>query len=788
MKCKKVLFTLAPVCCAMIIATGCSQSPEKLLAAANKYHDKKQYKEAAILYQKVLIKDKTNAEAYYREGLNAIDQGQFREAVGALRRAIDLKPSNADAEMKLAEIYLAAYSRDPKRFKSILPEIRDLDAKILQHDAHSFNGLKLQGLLELTDKNYDKALAAFAKANKVTPYSRDLIGWYAETLVQVQRNDEAVELVKDMLARDKTWGPGYDFLFVMYNREKQPGKAEQILREHVQNNPANGAAIGNLANFLLGSNRYSDAEAIARKVLEDKKNFPSGHEFVGDFYVRAKKYDQALAEYELGQKEDPSNALKYQEREVQLHAFTGKTDLSLRQAKDLASKNPKDLSANEMYASLLLQNGNSTDAKKSLEELKKLAVNNPGDPVLHLDLARAYFGINDRDKALAEAMEAQRAEEKGTKRSSILLPARIVMARIYEDRGEHAKAMEQTEAVLAAQPSNPDAMLIRDRALIGTNEVDKAQPELETLVTRYPKMNEARLQLGSLYSNQKQFDKATQQFTAVANATPPDIRGFIGIQSVKMAMGKGGEAVQAMQDLVNKNPTMLAYRFELANFEATAANMEAAKNPDNSKKWLQAAADNYKEILKTTANPAEVWLRLGITQRRLGQVEPALASFEQAGYANPKNTAAFLNQALLYDDLGRKKEAGSAYNSVLALDSENAVALNNLAFLNADTGANLDQALTFAQRAQKKAPNSAEVSDTLGYVYYRKDLNGEALRIFRQIVSDHPQNATYRFHLAMALLKEGDKKGALDEAQKALANASQADQQNKIRSFVNQIG
>src|ERR1700742_4522343 len=127
MKGKKVLFTLAPVCCAMILATGCTQSPEKLLAAANKYHDKKQYKEAAILYQKVLIKDKTNAEAYYRQGLNAIDQGQYREAVGALRSAVDLKPRNADAEMKLAEIYLSAYTRDPQKFKSILSEIQDLD-------------------------------------------------------------------------------------------------------------------------------------------------------------------------------------------------------------------------------------------------------------------------------------------------------------------------------------------------------------------------------------------------------------------------------------------------------------------------------------------------------------------------------------------------------------------------------------------------------------------------------------------------------------------------------------
>ena len=48
--------------------------------------------------------------------------------------------------------------------------------------------------------------------------------------------------------------------------------------------------------------------------------------------------------------------------------------------------------------------------------------------------------------------------------------------------------------------------------------------------------------------------------------------------------------------------------------------------------------------------------------------------------------------------------------------------------------------------------------------------------------------STHAFHLAMALLKEGDKQGAKDEAQKALQSSSQPEQQSKIRTFVNQIG
>jgi tetratricopeptide (TPR) repeat protein len=255
-----------------------------------------------------------------------------------------------------------------------------------------------------------------------------------------------------------------------------------------------------------------------------------------------------------------------------------------------------------------------------------------------------------------------------------------------------------------------------------------------------------------------------------------------------MGTGKGEEAIQVMQDLVTKNPTVLPYRYELANFQAALAGQIWNTNAAKSKELLQSAADNYKEILKTTANSAEVWLRLGVMQRQLGQFDTSLASFEQAGDADPKNVSAFLNQALICDALGKKKEGIESYNKVLAIDPDNALALNNLAMMTAEGGANLDQAMTWAERAKKRAPDNADISDTLGYVYFRKNLNGEALRIFRQISQDHPQNPTFHLHLAMALLKEGDKKAARDEAGKALQLAPTADEKNKINSFVSQIG
>jgi len=772
--------------CALVLLAGCSQSPEKLLTAANKYHQNKKYQEASILYRKVILKDKTNAEAYYREGLNLLDQAKVSEAASYLRRAVDLRPSNTDAAVKLSEIYLAAYSQDPKKFRTLLSDVRDLDKKILLQKADSFDGLRIEGLLQIADKQYDKAVVALARANQINPHARNLVSWYAEALVANNNLPQAMSLMEDMVTNDKTFGPGYDFLFLQHGRAGERDKAEAVLRERVKNDPKNPVGYQNLASYLLASNRTAEAETLMRQILGDK-SFTNGHELVGDFYVRAKKYDQALAEYQQGEKEDSKNSVKYQERIVALHAYSGRTDQASQMAKELAEKNPKNLSASEMYASLLLQSGNTADATKSLAELKKLAANNPTDPVLHLDLARAYFGLNDRDKALSEALEAMQTERKTNPRVGVIVPARIVAARVYADRGLYPKAMEQANMALSMQPGNPDASLIRARALIGINDMEKALPELEELVKKFPQMNDARLQLGGLYLAQRQYDKAEEQFQVVSKATPPDIRGFLGIQTVRLATGKSAQAVQAMQDLVDKNPTNVAYRYQLANFQGTAASMGRASNSTHSQQLVQQAADNYKEILKTTPKSADVWLRLGVMQRDLGQFDASLASFEQAASADPNNAQAFLNKALLLEATGKKTEAHDAYNKVLVLQPENALALNNLAYLNADSGKNLDQAMTFAQRAKQKAPDNPDVSDTLGYVYYPKNLNSEALRIFRQNVQDHPQNSMFHFHLAMALLKQGDKEGARQEATKALTNAV-PEQQDKIRSFVNQIG
>src|SRR6185437_8433534 len=149
----------------------------------------KKFKEASILYQKAIAEDKTNEEAYYREGLNLLDDHQPFQAMGFLRRAVDLKPDNTDAAVKLSEIYLAVYASDTRKYRSMLDDVRDLSDKISAHAPNSFQSDRIKGLIALADHDTQKALDLFAKGNQLKPHAPELVGWYAETLVATQHRD-----------------------------------------------------------------------------------------------------------------------------------------------------------------------------------------------------------------------------------------------------------------------------------------------------------------------------------------------------------------------------------------------------------------------------------------------------------------------------------------------------------------------------------------------------------------------------------------------------------------------
>ena len=136
---------------------------------------------------------------------------------------------------------------------------------------------------------------------------------------------------------------------------------------------------------------------------------------------------------------------------------------------------------------------------------------------------------------------------------------------------------------------------------------------------------------------------------------------------------------------------------------------------------------------------------------------------------------------------GKNAEAQKQYERVMAIEPRAAVAANNLAWIYAESGGNLDVALQLAQAAKAQLPSQPEINDTLGWIYYKKGLTTLALGPLSQAVDKGPKVAAYQFHLGMALAKNGETDKARTALQAALAIdpsfAGAADARKTLASF-----
>lgn len=88
----------------------------------------------------------------------------------------------------------------------------------------------------------------------------------------------------------------------------------------------------------------------------------------------------------------------------------------------------------------------------------------------------------------------------------------------------------------------------------------------------------------------------------------------------------------------------------------------------------------------------------------------------------------------------------------------NAVLLNDLAWLYGETKD--DRAIEFAEKAHKLAPESAAITDTLGWLLVRGGKTEKGLELLRKAHAGAPEQHDIGYHLAVALVRTGDKAGA----------------------------
>jgi Flp pilus assembly protein TadD len=169
----------------------------------------------------------------------------------------------------------------------------------------------------------------------------------------------------------------------------------------------------------------------------------------------------------------------------------------------------------------------------------------------------------------------------------------------------------------------------------------------------------------------------------------------------------------------------------------------------------------------------------------MDRIDAAIAEFRLAKHLLPDRESVVASTlALCLDSAGRLEEAEREYQAAIRIDPNNAVSLNNLAYLLSQHGGDLDLALTYVKRAAQLMPQLPEVSDTLGTIYLAHGMNGAALDVFRQMLKRSHGNAE---HMATRLAERGLRDVVLADLMAALERHGSKEEDLAIGEIIRKL-
>ena len=244
---------------------------------------------------------------------------------------------------------------------------------------------------------------------------------------------------------------------------------------------------------------------------------------------------------------------------------------------------------------------------------------------------------------------------------------------------------------------------------------------------------------------------------------------------------------------------LIALDFKANNTAAAKAKIEARLKTDKSLDVLLLAARTYwaaqdfgsaETVLRQAidADPSLLtsYAMLGQLYVAQKKLEQARVEFDNLASKQTKPVGALTMSGIILEAQGKRDLAKKKYEDALAVDSRAVIAANNLAWLYADAGENLDTALQLAKTATSVAPESHEIIDTLGWVYLKKQQANLAIPLFESCIEKAPGNASYHYHLGLAYLQTGDTKRGRAALERALTTGANAEATADIRRLLSQ--
>jgi tetratricopeptide (TPR) repeat protein len=159
--------------------------------------------------------------------------------------------------------------------------------------------------------------------------------------------------------------------------------------------------------------------------------------------------------------------------------------------------------------------------------------------------------------------------------------------------------------------------------------------------------------------------------------------------------------------------------------------------------------------------------------RKRGRAAEGLAAIERGLGVFDDDPQLLYAQALALERMDRIDDAVSGLRRLLALDPDNADALNALGYTLADRTGHYEEAHALIERANQLKPDNPAILDSLGWVLHKLGRSNEALQYLRRSFAMQP-DAEVAAHLGEVLWLQGER----DEARTVWQQGSEIDADN----------
>ena len=769
--------------CSLVLG-ACQDDGEKVeghLSRGSAYLESQDYPAAIIEYKNVLQIDPNNAAAHWGLVKGYLADQQLQAGFWELRETVRLDPDNNDARAQLSQLLLLG---------------GDPDEALLQADELISRGgerghLHRAQALDRLERT-DEALEEYELAIAATPEDSAPVAIYAQALSRHGDREAAERYFRKLVEMAPRVSSYTSLAAFLAQDQARDVEAEQIFLDATRLAKAEELVFvhQNVATFYFQRERFDEATAYLERVIPTvDKPVPLIY-LLARLHVAQGNSEKADALIEQATRIDPADPVPYLTLSGHL-GRRGDVSGSLAAAEKALEIDPDMQDAKLRVAEITVDVGyRDGDAEKiqrgqqMVEEV--LAVGTPSASALMvmakihlaqqkideaiegmraaLELdpasAQAHFILGTALSAKGEGAGARTELARALEIDPGLIEARRVLARVHASLGEHEYAVEEARGYLAAVPDSTQTRILLAQSLVILRRMDAAISELNS-IPEAERNADVLYALGRVHLGMGN-DREAREYLIKANELKPThhdiLRNLVRLDQKENRLAESVARVEAASQAETENAKLRTLSGLVALMDNRSNDAEVA----------------FRKAIELDPTGAAGYEQLARLYAKTGRLNEAVTTYEAAIKARPEDPNLHYFLGTLYSFGGAQDKAIERYEDAIKYGPDLAYPKNDLAYIYAESGENLDRALDLAQDAKAALPDTATVADTLGWVLYKRGIWSAAISYLKEAVAnsdgDIAVSGISLHHLAQAYEANGDP----EQARKALRRATAA--------------